>query len=92
MQTVVAFRAEVIKVRAFPVRLPSSQVYWTVLDDELRVVTEAEEFLRHLRFGRGCAESTTESYARALVLYTWWCRSRLCDPRHRPRAATCSPS
>ena len=66
-------------VRAFPVRLPSSQVYWTVLDDQLRVVAELEEFLRHLRFGRGCAESTTESYARALALYTWWCGSLRLD-------------
>ncbi|SFF65231.1 Site-specific recombinase XerD [Actinoplanes philippinensis] len=66
-------------VKAFPVRLPSAQVYWTVLDEELRVVAEVDEFLRHIRFGRGCAESTTEAYARALALYTSWCRSLRLD-------------
>jgi len=31
--------------------------YWTVLDDELAVVEDADAFLRHVRFGRdgsGC--------------------------------------
>ncbi|MEV6849904.1 tyrosine-type recombinase/integrase [Actinoplanes sp. NPDC051411] len=66
-------------MRAFAVRLPSLQVYWTVLDDELRVVEQAEEFLRHLRFGRGCAESTSEAYARALALYGDWCANLRLD-------------
>ena len=58
--------------RAFAVRLPSAQVYWTVLGDDLRPVPDVDEFLRHLRFGRGCAEATTESYARSLALFLTW--------------------
>jgi integrase/recombinase XerD len=34
-------------MRAFPVRLPSR--YWTVLDEDLAVVGEADAFLRHVR-------------------------------------------
>lgn len=60
-------------MRAFPVLLPSGQRYWTVIDAELLVVSEADDFLRQLRFGRGGAETTTESYARALALYFHWC-------------------
>ncbi len=67
-------------MRAFPVRLPSGQRYWTVLDEDLVVVVEADEFLRHLRFGRGGAEGTTESYARALALYLTWCRTLGLEP------------
>jgi hypothetical protein len=39
-------------VRAFPVRLPSGQRYWTVLDADLRVVEVADGFLRHQRLLR----------------------------------------
>ncbi|MFC5957489.1 hypothetical protein ACFP51_24390 [Streptomyces pratens] len=53
--------------------LPSGVAYWTVLDSELRVVDTPDEFLRHLRFGRERAESTTESYAGAVALYLRWC-------------------
>jgi len=60
-------------VRAFLVRLPSGARYWTVLDDELAVVTVADEFLRHLRFGRGGAESTTRAYAIGIALFLRWC-------------------
>ncbi|HEX6077443.1 MAG TPA: tyrosine-type recombinase/integrase [Micromonosporaceae bacterium] len=60
-------------MRAFPVRLPSGQRYWTVLDDDLRVVAVADAFLRHLRFGRDCAESTTKAYANAAALFLRWC-------------------
>jgi len=35
-------------MRAFPVRLPSGARYWTVLDDDLAVVAEADAFLRHV--------------------------------------------
>jgi hypothetical protein len=35
-------------VRAFPVRLPSGVRYWTVLDEDLAVVAEADAFLRHV--------------------------------------------
>ena len=52
-----------MRVRAFPVRLPSGARYWTVLDDDLAVVGEADAFLRHVRFGRDQSESTTRAYA-----------------------------
>lgn len=60
-------------MRAFLVRLPSGARYWTVLDDELAVVSVADEFLRHVRFGRDGAESTTKSYAHSLALFLRWC-------------------
>jgi integrase/recombinase XerD len=60
-------------MRAFLVRLPSGVRYWTVLDDELAVVSVADEFLRHLRFGRGGAESTTKAYAIGVALFLRWC-------------------
>ena len=60
-------------MRAFPVRLPSGARYWTVLDDELVVVTVADAFLRHVRFGRDGAESTTKSYAHSIALFLRWC-------------------
>src|SRR5664279_4175 len=51
--------------RVFPVRMPAGKRYWTLLDDDLEPVVEADEFLRHLRFGRDAAESTTRTYAGA---------------------------
>jgi integrase/recombinase XerD len=60
-------------MRAFPVRLPSGAKYWTVLDDELAVVAVADAFLRHVRFGRDGAESTTKSYAHSIALFLRWC-------------------
>ena len=61
------------RVRAFPVLLPSGQRYWTVLDEDLRVVAVADDFLRHQRFGRDGAESTTKAYAHAIALFLRWC-------------------
>lgn len=60
--------------RAFPVSMPSGVRYWTVLDDDLGVVTEADAFLRQLRLGRDAAELTTRSYAGGIALYLRWCR------------------
>jgi integrase/recombinase XerD len=60
-------------MRAFPVRLPSGQRYWTVLDEDLRVVPVADGFLRQQRFGRDGAESTTKAYAHAIALFLRWC-------------------
>ena len=60
-------------MRAFPVRLPSGARYWTVLDEDLAVVTVADGFLRQVRFGRDGAESTTKSYAHSIVLFLRWC-------------------
>ena len=62
-------------MRAFPVAMPSGQHYWTVLDDDLQVVAVADSFLRHQRFGRDGAESTTKAYAHALALFFRWCKS-----------------
>lgn len=60
-------------MRAFPVKLPSGQRYWTVLDEDLRVVAVADGFLRHQRFGRDGAESTSKAYAHAIALFLRWC-------------------
>jgi integrase len=60
-------------MRAFPVSLPSGQRYWTVLDEDLQVVGVADAYLRHLRFGRDAAESTTKAYAHSIVLFLRWC-------------------
>lgn len=60
-------------MRAFPVRMPSGVQYWTVIDSDLRVVPAADAYLRHLRFGRDAADSTTKAYAGAVVLYLSWC-------------------
>jgi integrase/recombinase XerD len=60
-------------VRAFPVRLPSGVRYWTVLNEDLAVVAEADAFLRHVRFGRDGSELTTRSYAGAIALFLRWC-------------------
>jgi integrase/recombinase XerD len=47
-------------VRAFPVRLPSGVVYWTVVDADYRVHGDSDAYLQHLRLGRDAAESTTK--------------------------------
>lgn len=60
-------------MKAFPVKLPSGERYWTVLDDQMAVVPEADAFLRHVRFGRAQAELTTKAYAGAVALYLRWC-------------------
>lgn len=60
-------------MRALMVKLPSGARYWTVVDDELVVVPDADAYLRHLRFGRDGAELTTKSYAGAIALFLRWC-------------------
>lgn len=60
-------------MRAFLVRLPSGARYWTVLDEDLAVVQDADAFLRYLRFGRDCSELTTRSYAGGIALFLRWC-------------------
>jgi len=60
-------------VRPFLVCLPSGVRYWTVLDEDLVVVPEADAFLRHLRLGRDCSELTTRSYAGGVALFLGWC-------------------
>ncbi|QHE73884.1 tyrosine-type recombinase/integrase [Rhodococcus sp. WAY2] len=60
-------------MRAFRITLPSAERYWTVVDDEYRIVGDVDEYLRHLRFGHDAAESTTKAYAESLTLYLRWC-------------------
>jgi site-specific recombinase XerD len=60
-------------VRTFRVKVPSAERYWTVVDDDFRIVREVDEYLRHLRFGQDAAESTTKAYAGSLALYLRWC-------------------
>lgn len=60
-------------MRAFPVKLPSGDRYWTVLDEELAIVDDADRFLRNVRFGRDRAESTTKAYAIAVAFFLRWC-------------------
>jgi integrase len=61
-------------VRVFPVRLPSGARYWTVIDEDLAVVAVADEFLRHVQFGRDGSELTTRTYASGIALYLRWCQ------------------
>jgi integrase/recombinase XerD len=60
-------------MRAFPIGLRLCGRYWTVVDDDYRVVSSADGYLRHLRLGQDAAESTTKAYAEALALYLRWC-------------------
>jgi site-specific recombinase XerD len=60
-------------MRAFVVTLPSGVRYWTVLDEDLGVVAEVDDFLRHLRLGRDRSELTTKSYAGSIALFLRWC-------------------
>jgi hypothetical protein len=60
-------------VRIFPVRLPSGERYWTVVDATLAVVPAADRFLREERFGRDKAELTTRAHAGGVALFLRWC-------------------
>jgi integrase/recombinase XerD len=57
-----------MRVRAFPVRLPSGVRYWTVIDEDLAVVGEVDAFLGYVRFGRDGSELTTRAYAGGVAL------------------------
>jgi hypothetical protein len=56
--------------KSFRIKLPSGERYWTVIDGSYRPAQGVDDWLLHLRTGRGCAESTTESYAGALALFS----------------------
>ncbi len=62
-----------MKVRAFQVVLPSGIRYWTVIDDDYKVVEEADRFLQEVRLARGRAETTTKAYAEGVALFLRWC-------------------
>ncbi|MFN8215704.1 MAG: tyrosine-type recombinase/integrase [Solirubrobacterales bacterium] len=70
---VVGGRAAVLSsLRSLRVVLPSGEAYWTVVDEEYRVVAAADAFLRDLRFGADRTESTTKLYAGELALFLGW--------------------
>ncbi|GAA3781666.1 tyrosine-type recombinase/integrase [Streptomyces chiangmaiensis] len=61
--------AEVLRVE-----VTDTLAYWTVLSGPtLEVVEDMDDFLRHLRFGRTRAESTTKTYAGHLKRFHAWC-------------------
>lgn len=70
--------------RKFMVRLPSGDRYWTVVGQRFCPVADVDDWLLHLRMGRGCAESTTEAYATSLALFLRWCQSVGLDWRETP--------
>ncbi|MFD0204255.1 tyrosine-type recombinase/integrase [Saccharothrix carnea] len=70
--------------RSFPVRLPSGERYWTVLDSSYRPVAVADEWLLHVRLGQDRAESTTQAYATSLSLLWEWCAATGRDWRAAP--------
>jgi integrase/recombinase XerD len=70
--------------RSFPVRLPSGEQYWTVVDSAYWPMREADDWLLHLRLGRDRATSTTEAYATSLALFFEWCAAIGTDWRKTP--------
>ena len=62
-----------MRVRAFLVRLPSGARYWTVLDEDLAVVGEADAFLRMSGSAAIGSEFTTRAYAGGIALFLRWC-------------------
>jgi len=52
-------------MRVFLVVSPSGALYWTVLDEELAVVAEADALQRHVRFVSDGSELTRRSPIRA---------------------------
>lgn len=64
--------ADVVRVEVGP-----GLAYWTVLSGTtLEPVRPVDHYLRHLRFGRGRAESTTKTYAGHLKRLEQWRRTR----------------
>ena len=60
-------------MRAFAVTMPSGERYWTVIDEALEVVEDADAFLFHVRFGRDGSELTTKAHAGGIALFLRWC-------------------
>ncbi|MFE2159100.1 tyrosine-type recombinase/integrase [Streptomyces lydicus] len=61
--------------------MPSGIRYWTVVDDDLQVVEDADRFLREVRLARGKAETTTKAYAEGISLFLRWSLSTRRDWR-----------
>jgi hypothetical protein len=59
-------------LRSLRVVLPAGGAYWTVIDEDYRVIEPADAFLRDLRFGADRTESTTKLYAGELALFLGW--------------------
>jgi hypothetical protein len=72
------------RCRAVPVWLASGATYWTILDEDLRVVPEADAFLQQPRFGGDAAESTAVGYAAHCPLLLLVCTERLVLGGGRP--------
>ena len=45
------------------------------MDERWQVLSEADDYLLHLRLGADCAEGTTQAYATSLALFLTWCDS-----------------
>jgi len=59
------------------VSVTATLAYWTVLSGPaLEVVEDVDDYLRHLRFGRARAESTTKTYAGHLKRFHLWCHEQ----------------
>ena len=59
-------------LRSLRVALPAGGAYWTVVDEDYRLVEAPDAFLRDLRFGSDRTESTTKLYAGELALFLGW--------------------
>lgn len=60
-------------VQTLRVDLPGGDHYFTVVDERFQLVELLDDYLRHLRLGRDCRPSTTQSRAGGLALYGTWC-------------------
>jgi hypothetical protein len=59
------------------VSVTDALAYWTVLSGPgLDVVSDVDDYLRHLRFGRSRAESTVKTYAGHLKGFHLWCQDQ----------------
>jgi integrase/recombinase XerD len=69
---VVAVASPAVSFRSLRIALPGGLAYWTVVDEQYRVVEAPDRFLRDLRFGADRTESTTKMYASELALFLAW--------------------
>jgi integrase/recombinase XerD len=67
-----AASSSAVLFRSLRIVLPGGLAYWTVVDDDYRVVDGPDGFLRDLRRGADRTESTTKLYASELALFLDW--------------------